>query len=363
MKKIKAVECGSEKFRGYLMPHAWTLCTGAGISKGIAPDWFDLTHFVVSTCLAEDVERDKFAEIVKSSGWTLDSWIQAAANVHYANGGAHDQFRDFIESCLYSKVREKAKGYGLEKYLTTVLNFPNRALKDQIINVCQFIEHEFANSSLVQVGKFLIEANICGKSPKAILTFNADTFLETYITIKLREMHYIGPGPHGHPEYPFVQVTRPSNSNGVKTPIIHCHGSVSPIPHKGVPHRDARDRLIFLEEEYLAAASSGAAWAETMFLYYAQCTRMAFVGMSMSDSNVRRWMRATSLEKQKDELAFGFSGRINPDHLWVKPRPSELEQQLALHSLCHLGVRPAWINSWAELRHGLLNLCAANERI
>ena len=306
------------RFRGYLSPQNWTLCVGAGISKGIAPEWSELAHEVVTETFASGINRNEFDQLWAESGWTLDSWIQAAANRHISSGKSAASFKDLIESKLYSKIRNAARSMGIDKELTRVLNLPKSAPKDRVIEVCELIESEFPNSSLVQIGNTLIRAARAGKGPAAILTFNADTFLETYIDLKLRTEHYLGPGPHSHPKYYFVQLTRPTSMQGDKTPIIHCHGSVAPQYSEGKNPRDSRDRLIFLEQEYIAMSHSGAAWGQVTFLHDAQSSRLAFVGMSRSDSNVRRWMSAVESERGMDRHIFSYQSRPNPDHIWIQ---------------------------------------------
>jgi len=344
-KKLKAVESWSPKFRGYLAPESWTLCVGAGISRGIAPNWIDLTRMVVNESFDAKISESEFQNIVQGYGWSLDSWIQSAANKYLNDGKNIEDFNNLIESHLYKKIREKAKGLGLEKHLTKVLNHPRSAPKQSIIDVCDFIEETFPNCSLLQVGKFLIEAAKANKSPVSVLTFNADTFLETYIDLFLRREHYKGPGPHGHPIYYFVSITHPISTGDNKVPIIHCHGSISPQFSDDKKPYDSRHRLIFLEDEYLSTNSSGVSWPSAVFNYYAQSTKLAFVGMSMSDSNIRRWMKSTKQEKQKDSVIHkGSINQINPEHIWINPKPkSKSEQELLLVSQIHLGVRPAWI--------------------
>lgn len=82
------------KFRGYLPTGARTLCVGAGISRGIAPDWADLAYEVVSETLGSSLARGDFDRLVKDFGWTLDSWNQAAANKHIASGKSAASFND-----------------------------------------------------------------------------------------------------------------------------------------------------------------------------------------------------------------------------------------------------------------------------
>ena len=66
----------------------------------------------------------EFDDLANSSGWSLDSWIQAAANEHLSQGKSAEAFNELIESILYSKIRDKSKDLGIEKNLTKVLNYP-----------------------------------------------------------------------------------------------------------------------------------------------------------------------------------------------------------------------------------------------
>lgn len=352
------------KYRGYLPAGAWTLCVGAGISRSIAPDWGDLAYEVVLESIDSDLSRVDFDTLVKDSGWSLDSWIQAAANKHIADGKSAASFKSLIESKLYSKIRTAAHGLGIERHLTKVLNFPKNEPRERVIEVCDLIEQSFPNSSLVQIGQALIQAAKSGRGPSSILTFNADTFLETYIDLTLRRDHYLGPGPYGHPKYYFMQVTRPSNTQGDKIPIVHCHGCVAPRWSANKTPRDSRDRLVFLEQEYLAMASASGSWGQISFLHQAQTTKMMFVGMSMSDSNVRRWMSASELEHDKDRHIFSYKSRSNPDHIWLKPEPKdEVGRDLFLYALRHLGIRPAWMLSWEHLGNAVRNLAAVPHEV
>jgi SIR2-like domain len=133
------------------------------------------------------------------------------------------------------------------------------------------------------------------------------------------------------------------------------------MPPPGAPGRvrDSRDRLIFLEQEYLRTASTSASWPETLFLFHAQTTRMIFAGLSMSDANIRRWMSASEAELALDH-GHVFSGkRVNPEHLWITRKPTDaILARIELVSMLHLGIRPAWITSWAEVEVALSNLLA-----
>lgn len=357
---LKPVLCLDPKFRGHFAENAWTLVVGAGISKGIVPDWQDLAIAVVRQAYGTALSEKDIQTVFKDSGWSMDSWIQAAANAFVAAGKTLEEFKDVLEQQIYSIVRTKAKGLGLESYLTVVLNDPMRAPRDRVIEVCDFLESAFSDCSIFQVARALSRTCTHGHAPRAVLTFNADTLLETYLVLAGRREHYLGPGPYGHPPYMFVQVTRSGPSSAGKIPIIHCHGALSPKPMLNHPHRDSRDRLVFLEREYLAMASREGAWGETMFIQLAHTSRMAFVGLSMSDANIRRWMSAVHEETLADLRSYGIVDHANPRHVWIRSKPSAPVEQLFLPALRHLGVRPGWIDTWGHLEDGLRNLAACN---
>jgi len=360
--KLHPVGPSNPKFRGYLTANKWTICLGAGVSRGIAPTWLDLARQLINESFGAGFDGLTFADMVSESGWSLDAWIQIAANEFTLRGKSLDEFNELLEAKLYSNIRDKARGLGLEKYLTRVLNFPKSAPKNRILEVWDFIDTTFPDCSLLGLVRFLVDAAKVERGPQAVLTFNGDTFLETLIDLYLRREHYLGPGPHGHPTYYFVAMSHPGGTEGRKIPIFHCHGSIAPKYDMRHRPRDARDRLIFQEHEYLAAASTNALWAETVFLFYAQSTKIAFVGMSMSDSNIRRWMSALEREKKKSVYILDKGKRINPEHIWITTKPNDpIKQRISLVSQVHLGVRPAWIERWSELPAGLRNLAAVGE--
>jgi len=362
-KGIVAVDATDPKFRGCVAPGRWTLCLGAGLSRGVAPTWFDLTMDIVNATFGSHYERPSFEKLVPNSGWSLDAWIQAAANEFVVSGRTLDEFNELLESLLYGQLRKDALGLPIEKHLIQVLNNPIRAAKNRIIEVCEFFENTYTDSSLLGVVRFLIAAAKAERKPHAIITFNADTFLETLIYLFLRRDHYKGPGPHGHPLYHYKSVHRPAliahHQYKEKTNIFHCHGTIMPRPIAPDRLKDSRDRLVFLEQEYLRIASTTASWPETLFLFHAQTTRMIFAGLSMSDANIRRWMSASEAELSLDYDRVFSGKRVNPEHLWITRRTTDSDlSRLKLVSMLHLGIRPAWIDEWADLERALRNMLA-----
>ena len=184
-KSVVGVDATSLKFRGCIAPGRWTLCLGAGLSRGIAPTWFDLTLDIINEVFHAGYSRKTFENLVANSGWSLDAWIQAAANEFISSGRTVNDFNDLLESLLYGQLNRDAFGTPIAKHLIQVLNSPISAEKNRVLEVCEFIETTYKSSSLLGVVRFLIAAAKANRKPHAIITFNADTFLETFLYLFL----------------------------------------------------------------------------------------------------------------------------------------------------------------------------------
>jgi len=358
VKPLVGVVATDEKFRGCIGSGRWTLCVGAGLSRGVAPTWFDLTLRIVNQVFRSTYTAKDFDKIVAESGWSLDAWIQAAANEYRVQGKADDEFTDLLESVLYSDLRNVASGLPLERYLVQVLNDPKTAPRARVLEICEFLETNFKGASVLGVARLLITAAQSRMAPYSVITFNADTLLETIIDLFLRRDHYLGPGPHSHPVYFYKPIHRPQDISSDKTFIYHCHGTIMPrVERESAPVFDGRDRLVFLEQEYLRIAATSASWPETLFQFHSQTTRMLFVGLSMSDANIRRWMASTNDTVARDYELLGHGRRVNPQHLWFTRKPSDpAMERLRLVSLLHLGIRPAWLEDWSQIAYALANV-------
>jgi len=357
---VKELDAASEKFRGHLGSGKWTLCVGAGLSRGIVPTWQELTRRLVNETFSTGFAEDEFQAIVSDSAWSLDSWIQACANHYQLSGKSTSEFFGLIEKHLYSDLRAKGNRAGLEHVLVNVLDRPRNASRENVIRVCAFFEREYPNCSLLAVVRTLLTCLSRGHLPEAVISFNADTLLHTLIELYQRNEHYKGPPPHSHPNYAFKPVLRPLDSARERLPIYHCHGAIKPkAGPTSMEPRDSRDRLVFLESEYIRVATVASTWAETLFMFYAQTTRMVFLGFSMSDPNMRRWLALSNQSALQDLTAMTKLTEMTPRHVWLTTKPGSPElKTLRNEALVHLGVRPGWLNDWSQTEAALCNLLA-----
>lgn len=152
-----------------------------------------------------------------------------------------------------------------------------------------------------------------------------------------------------------------SKSVTKRIPIYHLHGNLVPSPSTDdiSPPTDGirfgntsdRDAIVAPEATYTKISGSLFPWPQVTFLHYANTTKLALVGHSLSDPNLRRWL-AWSAEARSSRPS-----RRTPMHLWLRKRPPEAsDAELLEQSVHHMGIRIAWLDSWADLEHGLRNL-------
>ena len=357
--KSRDFDLVDEKHRGKV--NQWSLCLGAGITRDIVPTWFELTRRVVRESFDRSISRSEFEDLKSDLGWSLDSWIQAAANRYQSGENNLSDFHGLLEHVLYGDLLGSAEQYGLRDEMATALNNPRHVKKDQTIELAGFLEDEYGDTSLLRTAKLLIECANKDRLPQAILTFNADTLLHTAIEIIQRDNHYSNPPPHGHPEYHFTPILRTmAGKPEVKIPIYHIHGAIKPGTERDVTKSyDSRDKLVFLEDDYLNVSSGGASWPQTIFMYHSQVSSLIFVGLSMSDSNIRRWLSSSNEIMSKDIRKVSGVENFAPQHIWVTSKPeSQVQKEAKSIGLRHLGVRVGWLSNWSKLGAGLRNLIA-----
>jgi hypothetical protein len=167
-----------------------------------------------------------------------------------------------------------------------------------------------------------------------------------------------------------------SESAARRIPIYHLHGCLVPQPlaQAQSPGRESRENLVFPETTYGRISGRVFTWQQTVFLSHAQAHRIVFIGLSMSDQNIRRWLAwcnenaveehklrsrryakpATATQAVADARDY-FIGQ----NIWIEVRPQSDRLAAAMEfALAHLGTRICWLQSWADLPAALENLSA-----
>lgn len=353
-----SIDITNKKYRAYLKNNSWTLCLGAGICNGILPNWFELTRRVVNKTFNYNYNSVEFKKIIDDIPFSLDSWLQVSLNYIQSNGKSVDDFYTILEEELFHDLLKEASAQNLEKQMRIFLNNPKRLVKEELLNLCTFFETKYPDSTLLQLKNVLLDKDNRIFRPQQIVTFNADSLLSSLLVIySVRESYYTKDDYNFHYEE-YIRVTRPFQNGFTKIPIYHLHGAIFPRQFNShISKSDARDNLVFAEASYTKIAGSMLSWAQNMFLHFSLNTKMIFVGLSMSDPNIRRWL-SWSTDNINAQLEV-YKGKKEDfaKHLWINRKPIDKKIEALLEtSLKHLSIKPGWVDDWKDLQTGLLNI-------
>jgi len=354
---IETINLAEPKFKNYLRcftTQSWILCLGAGICNGILPDWAELTLRLVNNTFCTTWTKDEFKEITNKVGFSLDSWIQGCFNEFKSQGKSIEEFNKLLETCLYSDLLEKAEDSNLKEDLVLMFESPKKIKQKKLLELCTFFETNFGDTTLMQIVRALVNHDKESKMPTAIITFNADSLLHSLIVIFSIKKQFESTGKYLFPTEEFRKVTRTFQSWSDCIPIFHLHGSISPTTDIENKTKDSRDSLIFLESSYNEVASSMHSWAQSTFLYSATNSKLVFIGLSMSDPNIRRWLSWT-YQAYISELNSVTEGKsISLPHLWIKTKASSDKIQDFMDvSLRHMGVKIGLIDDYQKIEETL----------
>jgi hypothetical protein len=94
-------------------------------------------------------------------------------------------------------------------------------------------------------------------------------------------------------------------------------------------------------------------------MFHSQVSRLVFVGLSMADQNIRRWLSLAHASMADDLHTVADIDTFEPSHLWITAQPQDTNRaQVQTVALSHLGVKPVWLTDWPEISNGFKNLLA-----
>ena len=330
--------------------NGWAICVGAGTSQPVFLSWEGL----VESLVCQDVTAPEGPALAKTllACYTPDALIQAACNRFALD---EEAFVARLVELLYAPLRSRlskleweivgrvfdAKGPG-----TVALEIWRRfhLLRDR----------EFAQTTASAIADLVARTFGTELAPTAVLSFNAeplfyallnDSFVQATIRPEQREAE------RGQLSQPIDLVTHSiSDRRSGRVPYVFCHGRL-PVPNAPVRARplQSTDKLVYSESQYLQLAHTAFTWQASAFVDTCSARRVLFVGVSLSDANMRRWLswlhsvRVQELEELRD-----YSGPSTP-HVWMRKRPSTAAEACWTEAaVAHLGVRLVWLDHWSE---------------
>lgn len=191
-----------------------------------------------------------------------------------------------------------------------------------------------------------------------VLTFNVDDVLE-------RALRHLSPDvPRAY--LPITRVSHHPERIGrhAPIPIYHLHGFVPSGEGSENAPFDARDSLVFTDLEYWGSVAVPNAFANRVMSFALHDSHCIFLGLSMTDLDVLRWLALRAHEVVMDAVRREGRKSSHPPgtprgsmcetldrHYWIRPEPdgdSDAPVRFLTECLQLRGVRSVPIASWTS---------------
>ncbi len=326
----------------------WTLCVGAGVSCPVFPKWNDL----VKKLLIRDLGL-KDAEIVNCelAGFGPDALIEAAQD---RLSLTDEQFTKVLVEELYANALSKWNKDDGNLFLRMMAAEHAGSIPvEDIDSFLKLLDGSFSTSSVLPLACVLADSIGTESQPQSILTFNVENLLFTSTVMLLAKRRIKEMGERDETLRVIKEVNLITHSTSTRSvqlvPFYMCHGALPvPLTSRRLP-RQSVDKLVFSESSYLQLANSSFSWQSSIFLEAAISRNMVFIGTSMTDPNMRRWL-GWAHKNRCDELKQRGVTATSTHHYWLKVDPKRVDvRQWTESSVAHLGIRMVWMDSWKDI--------------
>jgi hypothetical protein len=300
---------------------------GAGVSvQSKVPDWRELVRRV-----AEQPEVRPTREIATS---LLQAGHDATVVAGYlrSRAGSEKVFVEAVRRSLYSDLNVDFAAF-VERHNTR--------------NFARFVRD--TNTTLHAIGTFCARRLASDRfgpntAVRAVLNFNLDNLLQTYTAarFKKRVLRTV------------ERASASASSRRINT--YHPHGyllrEVEPETPAN-PKREAGDRLVLTEHQYIDVVANSNGFVNYTMLHVLREYNFLFIGLSMTDPNLRRALHVSRSERRRELLAEGLlptsAERASRRHWSVMQRQNEDLDQATSQMLGELGVAPIWVLDWTKV--------------
>jgi hypothetical protein len=304
-----------------------TLVLGAGVSlaRGV-PNWEELAKKLWTAAFGR-----------RRSPWQTEDEARSPRHV--------PQFLPIIFELAYRKLGERAFIEALQRHLYADVDYPSRSRK--------FMQ---SDETLAVLGRLLVQEyrREGRRRIDAVITFNVDDLVEQAVAVMSGDAN-----PRFDKEMVRV-VARSTHSflGGPRRrpiPVYHVHGFV-PSDHRAKHGRYFDHMLVFTDTQYWATSGAAATFANRILSTALGEGRCVFIGLSMTDISILRWLALRAIERDRDGQQTGEGREAERQamfldlgfqrHFWVRPASND-PTGFVTEFLGLRGVTGVEIESWA----------------
>ena len=248
------------------------------------PDW----NSFVEQLVAKDIGDEKAHKLADKllSQYSPDALIQAA---HDRLGCDAIQFFEILSNELYRDLRARISTTEWELFTQMLSARLGEYRRSQWISYLQLIRNNHPSLSATKIAEIISGTLGTYIAPTAIISFNAEPILPSLINAfsRINKLTTREAGENLSQQFDLITHSI-SNRKFPRIPYYFIHGLL-PIPSKVNKRRiiDSVDKLIFSESEYLQMANTAFSWQSSVFLENSATQSVVFIGVSLSDPNMR----------------------------------------------------------------------------
>lgn len=316
-----------------------TLVLGAGVSMGVgAPSWGELMGRLVLAVIGRKLEpgapiSDAYLPFSEILGQSLPT--DALVVAHYAKLALAQRGMSSADDAPFLRVLRSALYAGSKPV-------SDSELLGTLSDLCRGSAWQRA------------------RGVQQVITYNYDRFFEEALTA-------------AHCEH--ETVPRKQRARGDGLPVYHPHGIVGRDPSS------SDDWVILAEDEYHREYAAPHSWSNIVQLNAFSQSRCIFVGLSMTDPNLRRLLAAARTSGAPEHFAFlrrrdpkAALARIEASHTWGSGATGSLRDDLAARvaiacrggdvaddtTLAELGTQVIWYDEHQDLPGVLRGCCGVH---
>jgi hypothetical protein len=331
----------------------WTLCIGAGTSMPVFPTWQELVQDLLTSgppaVSATDAKklRDSFPPeaLIRASQELLEM--------------GDEDYRLHLTEALYRNIQSKASGLWPTVAKCLMARTPTHALPSEWRGYLAFLSS--SRTTAADLASVVLDSREAGYSPNAILSFNAEPLFFSLINAqsvararKQKGMPDTDDIAVGKGVVDRIEGSTSWSSTG-RIPYYFCHGFlplIGPLPratHGRRPPATYDSKMVFSESDYLNLANTVFSWQSSVFTRAAMSDRIVFVGLSLTDPNMRRWLAWIHSQRLHEIQSMDPLIRDSTQHLWINVSSgSEPSDRWTEALVSHLGVRIVWLPDWKK---------------
>lgn len=304
------------------------LALGAGVSMGSGlPSWLDLLKRTAKKLFIKD--GDILIDELRKDGYSFPFIASLLKSICPKN----KPFIELIRKELYRNFH----------YFLTDITKKNHTA---------FYRHIYkTNKTVSAVGSLCVEKKkidqkqryIANPRIHAIVNFNLDALLQGYIVARFRKRLVL-------------TVERPSaglkpgqwDKSGVldrRIKVYHMHGYLRFDSKRNNPYKESR-QLVLTEQDYFDFFNRPNSLFNYTFLYLLREFPFLFIGLSMTDDNIRRLLHYSMQERKE-----GLRRRVTPiRHFAIFKRfGNKSLNWITEETLGKLGTRVLWVEDFSEI--------------